>query len=254
MKKQKQKGIVLLSCLVFLLILTSLVKYTMSSAKMEELKSGADIDEISAKEAALLAIKDAEDFILRRSYGDKSENYKKYCLNNDNDKTTNNGSLLNCDVTTVKMDGKTAADFWLSKKNVWKNMVGVYDGNDPNNRCNDEGCQTIGTKTVDWYKKTENCDTDTTVICYGKYTNRKTLDEKRAKYILEVFLVGEDGVFKDIIVEDSKYDMSNDMTLVIRVTAVGYSQDIDTDTNFREGAIPNNSYAMYQASYIISGE
>lgn len=244
MKKQKsQKGIVLLSCLVFLLILTSLVKYTMSSAKMDELKSGADFDEMSAKEAALLAIKDAEDFILRRTYDASGV---KQCLLNNNSVSSNSA----CKTRTVREDGEYATAYWREPNN-WKNGItaGVYDGDDPNDRCNDEVCSTSSKVKGVWYEETSDCKTTEAVICYGRYTGRTVLPPERAKYVIEVFKP-EGSVFGKTLASDE--DGGN--TMVIRVTAVGYSQDVKNQGNFKADAVPNNTYAMYQSTYILSSE
>ena len=215
---------------------------------MEELKAGADFDELSAKEAALLAIKDAEDVILRRYYDPTSG--KKGCLNHDNTKNTANTA---CETRTVRKDGEYATQFWREKTN-WENRKtsGIYDGDDPDDRCNDETC--LGNKTVRdaWYEATkdEDCkDTGGSVICYGQYTGRTALDKQRAKYIIEVFRP-DGSVFEQTL----RADPDGDNTIVLRVTAVGYSQDVANKGNFRSGAVPNNTYAMYQATYILSSE
>lgn len=263
MKKEKQTGIVLLSCLVFLLILTSLVKYTMSSAKMEELKAGADFDEMSAKEAALLAIKDAEDVILRRTYklDPTTNSVKKYRVPHSNEVKDAKES----DKTTVREDGEFAVSFWRNENN-WKdrlNISGIYNGDKADDRCNDEICAKTQNSNLKgaWYKDTDCKDKAGPVICYGEYTGRTLIEKTRAKYIIEVF--HPDGpVFGKVLAADP--DGSN--TMVLRVTAVGYSQDIkgkdvvfnskhvNTSTSASKASIPNNTYALYQATYILSSD
>ena len=248
MKQQKQKGIVLLSCLVFLLILTSLVKYTMSSAKMEELKAGADFDEMSAKEAALLAIKDAEDVILRRTW----KNGKKQRLNHSSQPDGN----VDATKFTVRQDGEYAVGFWKTKNN-WLNrekISGVYDGDSATDRCNDEICDKNTNVKGLWYQQSECSATEGPVICYGQYTGRNLIDKTQAKYIIEVFHP-EGQVLKGVLANDP--DGMN--TLVLRVTAVGYSQKPKDEFSFNyqktgNSGIPNDTYALYQATYILSSD
>ena len=73
--RYKQKGVVLLTCLVFLLVLLGILRFVIGSAKLEEEKAGIDIDIFTAREAAQSAISYAEYFILRQGklYCDKPD-------------------------------------------------------------------------------------------------------------------------------------------------------------------------------------
>ena len=223
----------------------------MSSAKMEELKAGADFDELSAKEAALLAIKDAEDVILRRYYDPTSG--KKGCLNHDNTKNT---AKTACETTIVRQDGEYAVGFWKTKAN-WqgrKKISGVYDGDNKDDRCNDEICDKNTNVKGLWYQQSECSATKGPVICYGQYTGRNLIDKTQAKYIIEVFHP-EGSVLKGVLANDP--DGMN--TLVLRVTAVGYSQKPKDEFSFNyqktgNSGIPNDTYALYQATYILSSD
>lgn len=63
---EKEKGIVLLTCLVFLLVLLVMLRYTITSARVEEQKAGIDLDIVSAREAAQSALDFAEFYINRQ--------------------------------------------------------------------------------------------------------------------------------------------------------------------------------------------
>ena len=64
--KRKEKGVVLLSCLVFLLILLIIVRFAVTSSRLEERKAGADYEMMTARQAAQTAIRQAEKFILEQ--------------------------------------------------------------------------------------------------------------------------------------------------------------------------------------------
>lgn len=63
---KKQQGVVLLTCLVFLLILLAMLRFTLTSAKVEEQKAGIDWEIASARESAQSALSYVEYYILRQ--------------------------------------------------------------------------------------------------------------------------------------------------------------------------------------------
>lgn len=65
MKRTKQKGIVLLTVMVFLLMILGVLRYSMTSANIQEKKAGVDYDEFVAYQQAELAIREAERFIMQ---------------------------------------------------------------------------------------------------------------------------------------------------------------------------------------------
>lgn len=69
---EKERGVVLLTCLVFLLILLGMLRFTLSSARLEEEKASIDLDIVSAREAAQSALDFAERYILEQG--------RAYCL------------------------------------------------------------------------------------------------------------------------------------------------------------------------------
>lgn len=65
-RNKKQKGVVLLTCLVFLLVLLAMLRFVLGSAKLEEEKAGIDLEIVTAREAAQAALNYAEYFIMRQ--------------------------------------------------------------------------------------------------------------------------------------------------------------------------------------------
>lgn len=59
-RKNKQQGVVLLSCLVFLLLLLTLLRFNLNSTAMQEMKTGADYDQFTAQETTARVIAAAE--------------------------------------------------------------------------------------------------------------------------------------------------------------------------------------------------
>lgn len=60
---KKERGVVLLTCLVFLLVLLLMLRFVIVSARTEEQKSGIDLDIVTAREAAQSALNFAEFYV-----------------------------------------------------------------------------------------------------------------------------------------------------------------------------------------------
>ena len=63
--KRNQQGIVLLTCLVFLMVLLAMLRFALMSARSEEEKAGADLDIMTAREAAQMGLDEAEAELYR---------------------------------------------------------------------------------------------------------------------------------------------------------------------------------------------
>ena len=70
-KRKNEQGIVLLTCLVFLMVLLAMLRFALMSAKVEEDKAGIDLDLMTAHEAAQMGLDQAETEVFRMA--------KKYC-------------------------------------------------------------------------------------------------------------------------------------------------------------------------------
>ncbi len=186
--RKKNEGVVLLSCLVFLLILLMLLRFTLSSARLEELKVGADIDEMMARETAEVAMNDAEDFILN------------------NPTIANRLNQLGA-LNQLRQSSLSAAvrGFWLANSN-WQGQSGIYDGNldvsDPNGPCANQLCTN---RNINW-NNPAGCGVNT--LCAGAGTN--------GQYIIEVFQGNSPG-------GKLQLGKGEEGTILFRVTAAGYS-------------------------------
>lgn len=65
-RNKKQEGVVLLTCLVFLLVLLAMLRFVLGSAKLEEEKAGIDLEIVTAREGAQAALNYAEYYIMRQ--------------------------------------------------------------------------------------------------------------------------------------------------------------------------------------------
>lgn len=68
----KSRGVVLLTCLAFLLVLLSMLRFTITSSRMEERKASIDLDITLARESARSAFNYVEYYLLRQG--------EAYCL------------------------------------------------------------------------------------------------------------------------------------------------------------------------------
>lgn len=84
-RHNREKGVVLLTCLVFLLVLLVMLRYTINSAKVEEQKAGIDLDIAAAREAAQSALRFAEFYISKQG--------ELFCIK---DRTDKNESTADC--------------------------------------------------------------------------------------------------------------------------------------------------------------
>ena len=62
--RKRELGVVLLSCLVFLLILLGIVRFVMTSSRLEERKAGVDYEMMTARHSAQMAIRQAVKYIM----------------------------------------------------------------------------------------------------------------------------------------------------------------------------------------------
>lgn len=82
-----QRGVVLLTCLVFLLVLLAMLRYTITSARIEEQKVGIDLDLVSAREAAQSALNFVEFYLNRQG--------ELYCID---ERTKTGEDLTKCPI------------------------------------------------------------------------------------------------------------------------------------------------------------
>lgn len=71
---KKEQGVVLLTTLIFMLILLAMLRFTLTSARVEEQKAAIDLDMVSAREGAQMALDYVEQYVLEQG--------ELYCIKN----------------------------------------------------------------------------------------------------------------------------------------------------------------------------
>lgn len=240
---RKQNGVVLLSCLVFLLLLLILLRFSLSSAKMEEMKVGADYDETNAYAAARMVLKDAEMEIMQvNNLGVSKRDSKKSITDNEADVLKLAAEYWK-DLSLPQTDNPSSATT-SSPLPTPNGQNGIYDG-DTEHPSNQPFYQRIS----GW--NTNTCDN--TVRCYGEFTgaevhhyvinnNNIVVKDSRVlaknlvgKYIIERF--NGNGKVLGLGVNDEN-------RVILRVTAVGFSKPVASSTNI--------SRVILQSVYVLT--
>lgn len=210
--KKQEQGIVLLSCLIFLLLLLSMLRFTLTSASMEEMKAGADYDQMRASEAAAIVMRDAEYDIKRMS---NPSNGKSVSLEDANEKDAGKQMAL-------------AIAYW-SDPAKFANRAGVYDG-DARQVCPDKPSYAC---LLDW-GDTDGKPDCSKLVCFGDQSNSTALSNEQGAYIIERFK--GDGATLGL---SNAHDKD---VIVLRVTAVGYS--IANENAARSKTVLQNTYLL----------
>lgn len=216
--RSKERGVVLLSCLIFLLMLLALLRFSLNTAKMEEIKAGADYDQMSAKEAANITMMDAEYDVKRM--------------------TVSGTSMIDPSITKEEDIIGKAIDYW-SDPSKFKGRVGVYNG-DTTISCKADPKDTTplyATKNCVKWEEVKNCSSgeDGGAICYGGVTKAKVIGSGQGKYIIERFM-GNGPVLQ--------MGSADERVVILRVTAVGFSKP--------EKSGDNTSQVMLQNTYVLA--
>lgn len=79
---QRERGVILLTCMVFLLVLLSMLRFTVTSSRIEEQKASIDLDLTLARESARSVFNDVEYYLLKQGeayclYKNEGENCQK---------------------------------------------------------------------------------------------------------------------------------------------------------------------------------
>ena len=254
--KRKEKGVVLLSCLVFLLILLIIVRFAVTSSRLEERKAGADYEMMTARQAAQTAIRQAEKFILEQGL--------QSCIRtagaNIPGITAGGNIEAQC---KEKNPAELANIFWKAK-----------DANELNTALTAIGQPGIVQKGIYTYSfiktRTEcrpfwicvNWSQDAkSVLHTSKQLNRGatntleslecnpcgTLSGIKPRFIIERFLADDlkEIEFSDLAT-DSKLSLKSKEVVVFRITTVGFG-------NGDGGNNVNTTNAVMQAIYILNG-
>lgn len=225
--RQKQHGVVLLSCLMILLMLLIILRFSLGSARIEEMKAGADYDEMQAKAAASIVLKSAENFIEQIDRDGNSLQASGKNIKNDE------GAVL-----------EAAVKYWQNANP--STVTGIYDGDAADSKDN--------------YKKIKGtlaCDAD--VICVRDSKNLLV-----GKYIIERFksdgnvLKQKDKIdpktnqpildAKGNKVKTEGFTQDDKDTVLLRVTAIGFSKPMAENANRNS----NISNSIVQAVYVLA--
>ncbi|MBR1374860.1 MAG: pilus assembly protein [Cardiobacteriaceae bacterium] len=238
---KKESGVVLLAVLVFLLILLATLRFMLNSSQMDEIKAGADFDETLARETAMMALKEAEDYIMRRRTDGE-------ILTTSSSSSSSSGSSSSSSTKTAESEDEimdNAYQYWNDEAN-WNSVGGIIDGRGSNKACEKEAC--MDQRSSDEWTQVK-CDetkflclggTDTAKASQGLSSYTKTTGDHQARYVIEVF----DGKSNAFGGASAGLNAADQDIFVFRVTAAGYSQDPTQNAT----ATP----VLLQATYVLT--
>lgn len=247
----KEKGIVLLSCLVFLLILLGVVRFVMTSSRLEERKAGVDYEMMTARQSAQMAIRYAEKYIIDQGF--------KSCIRSGSS-GTNTTAPGNAETKCrEKNPAEAANDLWkkgdsdlgnalsnLGQANLLNKGIYTYSFV----KTGYSSCRPFWT-CVNWTNNAKS------VEFAGKQLNTAanarlesieceecvTSSGIKPRFVIERFLSNE---LKDMEFPDSGLEMKSKDVVVFRITAVGFG-------NGEGGPNVKTTNAMMQAIYVLNG-
>lgn len=220
-KNQKQKGVVLLTCMVFLLVLLALLRFTMTSARVSEQKVGIDLEIVTARESAQSALSSAEQEILRIASQD-------YCQNVLNGEQNQNNT--DCVGNAPKYAGELFGNLAMMNK-VLKSGSGIVTIDDLNKCTANQPSWTC----VDWSSnEAKNALSGTKSITPRRVNGKQ-------EYIIERFLTSE---LNTNSANATKIEKDKTDTVVLRITALGTGNSPTSNDS-------NSSRSLLQATYIL---
>lgn len=249
----KEQGVVLLSCLVFLLILLGIIRFTMTSARLEDRKAGADLEVLTARQAADSALREAEKFILEQGY--------KYCLQK---KSPKGGKSKEESCKEDYNPAELANDFWNLDGDKFSSALktvgidnllqhGIYT-----QKFIKDGYATCRPFwiCVDWSDNAKSVVISSQQMKSGvsatlpslTCANCATVSGIKPRYVIERFLAKEITNMEFPGTGDTleKVNLKSTGVVVFRITAVGFG-------NGEGGADVNTTNAMMQAIYVLNG-
>lgn len=188
-KARRQHGIVLISCLIFLVLILGLLRISLGSSMITEKKSGIGMDMLSATESAEIALRVAESTFLQ-----DASNYSA-C---DGDSTS-----INCQRARI-----WGAQDWWSKDSNLSATDGLYDGTAINGACGPGSTNNRPLwECVSWGTKFNKS--------YGVTQNQPSIEvSDNARYIIERFPADSMGITSGVGLN----------SILLRVTAVGFGR------------------------------
>ena len=250
--KIREHGVVLLSCLVFLLILLGIIRFTMTSSRLEEHKASNDFEVLTARESADTALRVAERFILEQG--------QKFCIKNSND-TAPDGQ--NKEAFCKKHQIEWANRFWKQETDKLKIALdsiggihllnnGIYTKDFMSGSYGN--CRPFWV-CVNWSENANQVRIASQQLRPGSSATLKSIicDECRTtsglkpRYIIERFLAKEINQMDfPSLVSGERLSIKSSEVVVFRITAVGFG-------NGDGGADVNTTNEVMQAIYVLNG-
>lgn len=218
-----QSGIVLLSTLVFLVLILSLLRISLSSSQLDQRKAGINFELQNARESAQLALRTAESYILEGGVDGNG-----------------NPNIVQAEIPACKTDSESKAcrsavlgkayTFWKSYKSGSQTGVFLAD----QSVCEDEGKPKPSWQCVDWnngseitnaYHLTYHAQNPVWQPIVVKTPGAATTTDVASRYIVEVLNPGS----KDIL---------------LRITALGFGQG--------DGGASRMTNVLLQATYLFA--
>lgn len=243
-----EQGIVLLSCLVFLLLILGIVRFSLTSSRLEERKAGVDYEMLTARQSAQTAIRYAENFILEQGIA--------YCEKGLT-KSSDPSEVQRARAVCGGQNRAYLANMLWSDKNLNNAFMkigqdqlinkGIYMGSDIKKNYLD--CKPFWS-CINWgddakiVRSTSNqlgnsVKTDLVSIECDKC---ETLSSIKPRYIIERFTSEDISSLK--YSNDKNLDLNDSGVVILRITAVGFG-------NGKGGNGVSITNAVMQATYIL---
>ena len=254
--RKRDAGVVLLSCLVFLLILLVIVRFVMTSSRLEERKAGVDYEMMTARHSAQMAIRQAVKYIMDQGLqaciksNNTSPNTPAPPGSNANQKCKDRNPAELAHMLWKNSDSDLSVTLdKIGQKQVLNKGVYTYSFI-ANNYSN---CRPFWT-CINW---TDNAKS---VAVTGRQLNDKaganlnklesiecvecaTESGVKPRFVIERFLTGD---LKGMNFPDQSLTLKGSDVVVFRITAVGFG-------NGQGGSNVNTTNAVMQAIYVLNG-
>lgn len=244
---KKEKGVVLLTSLVFMLVLLAMLRFTLTSARVEEQKAAIDWDIVSARESAQAALDFAEQYILDQG--------RLYCLNSLQltQECTDNpafyaGALFalpSADLAAITHAGIGPTINSVAEKGMY---TGTFLATPPAN-----GCRPFWA-CVNWPADAHSVRNSATQMNLAANASWPSIEcitcvvganmNRRPHFIIERLTAGEMAAIAP------QFANASPNAVILRVTAVGFGRGA---AGTQAAANTNMSNVMLQSTYILGG-